>query len=112
MELPAVFFNNNDGPPVTTPREDEIPRELHLAQNYPNPFNPTTQISYTLPERANVRLEVYNSMGQRVMLLHNGPLPAGQHFATFDGSQLASGIYIYRLEAGLEALTKKMVLIK
>jgi len=111
-QLPAVFFNNNDGPPVNTPREHELPRELHLAQNYPNPFNPTTQISYTLPERTNVRLEVYNSMGQRVMLLHNGSLPAGQHFAAFDGSQLASGVYIYRLEAGSQALTRKMVLIK
>ncbi len=90
----------------------ELPTELTLDQNYPNPFNPTTQISFALPESGDVRLEVFNMLGQRVGVLANEFLQAGRHNVTFDASSLSSGVYVYRLQTGSTILTKKMTLIK
>lgn len=83
-----------------------------LAQNYPNPFNPVTQIQYTLAGPTHVRLEVYNSLGQKVMELVNGQQLAGSHVATFDASQLSSGVYLYTLTTPSFSQTRKMLLIK
>ncbi len=91
---------------------DTRPVQFELSQNYPNPFNPTTQIQYTMPESGHVKLEVYNMMGQRVATLVNESVNAGSHTVSFDASDLASGIYLYRLQAGNTAMTKKMTLIK
>jgi hypothetical protein len=91
---------------------DGMPEILTLEQNFPNPFNPTTAIRYALPEAAQVRLEVYTVAGQRVAILASGEQRAGWHTATFDGSSLASGVYIYRLEAGGFVQTRKLMLIK
>jgi hypothetical protein len=90
----------------------EVPAEFALEQNFPNPFNPSTTIRYALPEAAQVRLEVYTVTGQRVAVLASGEQNAGWHTATFDGSRLASGVYIYRLEAGGFVQTRKLMLIK
>mgnify|MGYP000206042190 CR=1 FL=1 len=90
----------------------ELPQVVELAQNYPNPFNPTTNITFGLPETGNVRLEVYNVMGQRVATLVNDQKPAGYHTVTFDASRLASGTYLYRLHSGNTVITKKLMLIK
>ncbi|MFU8861248.1 MAG: fibronectin type III domain-containing protein [Cyclonatronaceae bacterium] len=89
-----------------------LPTELTLQQNHPNPFNPATQIRYGLPEMAEVRLEVYNMLGQLVSVLVSGQQPAGYHTATFDASGLSNGIYVYRLFAGNEVITRKMTLVK
>jgi hypothetical protein len=90
----------------------DLPAEFALEQNFPNPFNPSTTIRYALPEAAQVRLEVYTVAGQRVAVLASGEQRAGWHTVAFDGSSLASGVYIYRLEAGGFVQTRKLMLIK
>lgn len=90
----------------------ETPGEYVLKQNYPNPFNPTTQIQFGLPQQSHVKLEVYNINGQKVKELLNAPLNAGSHTITFNAENLASGIYIYRLNTGNQILTNKMILMK
>lgn len=89
-----------------------LPSEYILAGAYPNPFNPLTSISFGLPESGHVRLAVYDPLGRQVELLANGHREAGVYEVTFDGSGLASGIYIYRLDAGGFTSSGKMVLMK
>ena len=96
----------------TSVEEEIIPLEYILSQNYPNPFNPSTQIQYALPEATQVTLEVFNSVGQKVMELVNGQKSAGYHTATFDASGLSSGVYLYKLTTLSFTETKKMLLIK
>lgn len=90
----------------------DLPASVTLAQNFPNPFNPTTNISYTLPENGHVRLAVYNLLGQQVAALVDGAMSAGSHTVTFDASSLSSGVYVYRLEAAGQVLSKRMTLMK
>lgn len=89
-----------------------IPQKVLLLQNYPNPFNPSTLIQYQLPVTSNVRLEVYDLLGRKVATLVNGIVPSGYHTATFDGSGISSGIYIYRLQTGHHVMIKQMMLLK
>jgi len=91
---------------------DGIPTEFTLYQNYPNPFNPSTTITYGLPEASNVRLVVYNILGQEVALLVNQILSAGYHEITFNVEGLNSGIYIYKITAGSFTEVRKMILLK
>lgn len=92
--------------------ETDIPQVLTLDQNYPNPFNPTTNISFSLPQSGHATLEVFDMLGQKVAVLVNETLSAGQHTASFDAANLSSGIYIYRLQAGNDVQTRKLTLIK
>lgn len=90
----------------------QVPSTSKLAQNYPNPFNPSTRIDYTVNEAQTVKLNVYNVRGQLVSTLVNGKKEAGSYSVTFNASNLASGIYIYRLQTGSKMFTKKMTLIR
>jgi hypothetical protein len=83
-----------------------------LEQNYPNPFNPITTINYSIPSSSFVQLIVYNSIGQEIANLVNETIAAGNHNIEFDASNLPSGIYFYKLQAGSFVETKKMILLK
>ena len=86
--------------------------EFSLNQNYPNPFNPSTKISFTLPQTANVKLSVFNLLGEKVAELVNEVKSSGFYEVDFNGTDLTSGMYLYRLEAGEFVSTRKMTLIK
>jgi hypothetical protein len=88
------------------------PKEFTLEQNYPNPFNPATTIRYAVPHRSRVTLMVYNTLGQQVAELVNNEVDAGSHTVQFDGSNLASGVYYYRLQTGAFVETKKLLLVR
>ena len=95
------------------------PDVFSLEQNYPNPFNPVTTIKYSIPNNAvetqhaaSVQLKIYNLLGQETATLVNKNQEAGFYEVKFDGSQYASGVYIYRLEAGSYTAVKKMMLLK
>lgn len=88
------------------------PKEFKLEQNFPNPFNPTTKIQYQLPQDARVTLKVYDILGSEVVTLVNEEQEAGYKEVQFNGSNIASGMYVYRLQAGDYISTKKMMLLK
>lgn len=89
-----------------------VPERYALAQNYPNPFNPTTTINFTLAKASNVKLTVYNVLGQKVATLVDTHMYPGAYSVQFDAKTLASGVYFYRLEAGGFTADKKMLLVK
>ncbi len=95
----------------------EMPTQFALRQNYPNPFNPTTMIRYDLPQRAHVRLIIYNLLGKKVRTLVDADETPGIKRVTWNGlndagERLASGVYVYRLQAGSFTATRKLVLLK
>jgi len=92
--------------------EVSLPAEFNLAQNYPNPFNPSTKISFSIAERSNVKLSVFNILGEQVATLVNEGKDAGSYQVEFNASNIPSGMYLYRIEAGSFVATKKMLLIK
>ncbi|NWG29049.1 MAG: T9SS type A sorting domain-containing protein [Ignavibacteriaceae bacterium] len=89
-----------------------VPTAYALDQNFPNPFNPSTKINYSLPVEGFVTLDVYNSIGQKVATLVNETKTAGNYTVNFDASDLTSGIYFYKINAGSFTETKKMILLK
>jgi len=103
---------------VAAAEEDaRVARRLHLSQNFPNPFNPATTIRFELPAPLDVRLSVYDVRGREVARIVDGPMAAGRHAGVWNGRDdkgkaVASGIYWYRLQAGKETLSRKMVLLK
>ncbi len=88
------------------------PEYYQLSQNYPNPFNPTTIIRYSIPEGNFVTIKLYDVLGNELKTLVKGYKPAGQYEIRIDGSELPSGVYFYRLEAGSFSETKKMILLR
>lgn len=106
----AIYSNDL----VTAVAEENYPKpeSITLYQNYPNPFNPATNIKIELKESGLVKLEVFNSLGQRVAVLLNSQLPAGITNLSFDGSSLSTGVYMYRMQSKGVTVAKKMMLIK
>lgn len=92
--------------------DDPIPASFRLEQNYPNPFNPTTKIRYNIPQNSYVRLKVFNLLGEEIQTLFNGEQRAGVYEATFDASDLTSGVYFYTLKTENTSITKKMILVR
>ena len=89
-----------------------IPNKYHLSQNYPNPFNPTTKIRFDLPEQSLVSIKVYDITGKEVSTLVNSEYNSGSYSVDFNGENLSSGIYFYRIKAGDFISTRRMMLIK
>jgi hypothetical protein len=110
----GLFSFLNLGRYVTSagPEENPFPLAYLLYQNYPNPFNPSTTIRYALPSKSNVTLIVYNTLGQQVALPQNGEQEAGYHEVQFDGRNMASGMYFYRIHAGDFVETKRLLLVR
>ncbi len=110
-----IFGNYLDTTTVVTAVRslpDPVPSTFELAQNYPNPFNPTTMIRYSVPQKSQVTLKIYNVLGQEVATLFSGSQAAGTYEVNFDASRFASGVYFYRLQAGSFSSVKKMMLMK
>ena len=97
---------------VSSIKEKTSSLEYSLYQNYPNPFNPSTTIKYSIPKAGNVKLTVYNSIGSKVATVVNEYKSAGHYSVQFNGSNLASGIYLYRMEAGNYSEARKFILMK
>ncbi len=91
---------------------ENIPAAFKLLQNYPNPFNPLTTIRFVLAKQTNVELTVYDAAGKRIRTLVNANMKAGEQAVQFEASDLASGVYFYRIKAGSFSETKKMLLIR
>lgn len=109
---PELYWQEQEEPTSIAESETDIPSKVELHQNYPNPFNPTTKIQFGLPNTGYVQLEIYDMLGKRISTIVEGTLKAGVHTVNFDGSNLSSGIYIYRIISGEYVQTKKMVLLK
>ncbi|MBD3165389.1 T9SS type A sorting domain-containing protein [bacterium] len=120
LSMPASIINNGTTvmwyQPILDVEEGdataELPTSYSLEQNYPNPFNPTTDIAFNLAAPQHVTLSVYNVMGQQVANLVNQPMQAGRHTVSFNGADLASGVYFYGIQAGSFQQMKRMVLMK
>ena len=109
--MPTKIYRFNEN--ATSVKTETAPvRTFSLSQNYPNPFNPTTQISYTLDRPAQVQLKVFDIAGNEIATLVNGEHGAGNYTVDFDGKDLASGVYFYRLDAGSYSKVRKMILVK
>ncbi|NUM62639.1 MAG: T9SS type A sorting domain-containing protein, partial [Ignavibacteriaceae bacterium] len=92
--------------------KDILPKEYALEQNYPNPFNPTTTIQFSVPKQTQLKINIYNTLGELVATIADGMYQAGYYKIMFDASKLSSGTYIYRLESSDFVEVKKMILIK
>jgi hypothetical protein len=110
QEIDSLYRENVTVGVSASPRNG--PSAFALLQNYPNPFNPSTTIKFELPKTSMVRLSVYDLLGREVSVLVNERRDAGVHEVKFDGSNLASGVYFYRIRAGDYVGSKKMLVLK
>jgi|GEM_PF-2171995 len=117
-EFPILYIDQvwiglpEDVSAIPVKETTKLPSKIELAQNYPNPFNPVTFIEFSIPKTTNVRLSIFDLQGKEVIVLINENRDAGNYSIEFNGSNLSSGIYFYKLEAGNKVLTKKLTLIK
>ena len=99
-------------PTMSTDDEDELPECFFLAQNYPNPFNASTAIAYSLAEKSEVTIEIFDLLGRKVETLSEGWQTAGRHSIKWNAGNLPSGLYYYRISAGDYVETRSCVIIK
>lgn len=123
-EIDTMYFYNNSTNSPSLPivitnkvtmgvvEKDKAPVNYKLSQNYPNPFNPSTIISFSLNRASIVVLKVYNNLGQEIKEIIRGFRNVGEYKIEFNGKELPSGVYYYRLSVGLSSTTKKMLLLK
>lgn len=111
LSFPAQLYYYERSSPVAV-EESIIDYDFNLEQNYPNPFNPSTLISYSIPNEAEVRLRIYDNLGRAIFQLANEKQEEGKHEIIFDASKLVSGIYYYSLNVDGFVQTKKMVVLK
>lgn len=108
----AYTFYNTDSIFVNVDEKIFVANDFILNQNYPNPFNPSTKISFTIPTSQFVKLKVYDILGNEIITLINDELQVGNYIVDFNGSDLSSGIYIYKIQAGNFTKSNKMLLLK
>jgi len=89
-----------------------VTKDFKLYQNHPNPFNPTTRIKFSVPERNNVNIKIFNMIGQEIQEIVNQEYEAGNYNVEFNASNLASGVYFYRIQSGNFVESKKMIYLK
>ncbi|RMH63724.1 MAG: T9SS C-terminal target domain-containing protein, partial [Calditrichaeota bacterium] len=97
---------------ISVKYNQSLPKRFNLKQNYPNPFNPVTTIEFSLTQRENVELSIFDIQGRKVAVLMNGVKTAGVYKITWDANRFASGYYFYVLKAGNQTISKRMLLIK
>ncbi|WP_340104569.1 MBG domain-containing protein [Rhodohalobacter sp. 8-1] len=114
MEKPEMIYTLFVGDKYWLEQKEReyLPQDFALFPNYPNPFNAATTIRYSLPEKQNVRLEIYDVIGRRVQVLINDEQPAGWYTMRFDASRLASGVYIYQMTTENNVTSRKMTIVK
>ena len=100
------------GPPAGVKDLQVAPRQFYLFQNYPNPFNPATKIKYSIPNSEKVLIKVYDVLGEEVKILFDEHKDAGTYEIEFDGSELASGLYFYKITSGNFSEVRKMMLLR
>ena len=109
----TILKTSNGGTTDAVQTMNERPSDFQLLQNFPNPFNPSTNISFSLPERAVVRLTVFDLLGRTAATLVNGEyLNGGTHTIKWDAADFPSGVYFYKLEAGNISQTRKLLLLR
>jgi hypothetical protein len=109
---PQIPVSAHVGPVGINEQTDGLPKAFSLSQNYPNPFNPTTEIEFALPKNSDVKLEVFNLLGQKVATLVDGSVEAGYHSVRWNASEQASGVYYYKISAGTFTKVQSMTLVK
>ena len=112
ITLKPFLFSTEGGAPTAVEAGEGVPEAFALHQNYPNPFNPKTTIVFDLPQPGDFSLTVYDVLGREVSVLASGAYPAGRFKAVWDATGFASGVYVYRLQAGTYSATKTLILQK
>lgn len=109
-DMGAIFFDQSN--PSGVSNKEQFPDGYKLHQNYPNPFNPSTTISYSLSRNSHVKLSIYNTLGEKVLLIIDEEKTAGEHSVKFEALNLSDGVYFYKIQAGEFQQTRKMLLVK
>lgn len=112
LSADEVAFQYARGPATVTSVADNMTPDFRLFQNFPNPFNLSTKITYSIPQTSDVKLSVYNVMGQEVATLVNKTMNPGDHSVTFNGQNFGSGLYFYQLKVNDQLITKRMMLTR